>query len=112
MQQLLVALQLPDAHLAAQLGGGGAEALQGEGAEQGPGAAAPHAGERHLLGNGTASATGDTRGKHPPTSCSAGASSETSPPAPSSTKPVNDNSVHKHQDSAVTESSGFIQGNK
>lgn len=49
VQDLLVALQLPHADLAGQLPGGRAVALQGEAAEQRLLAAAPHAGERHLL---------------------------------------------------------------
>lgn len=65
VQQQLVALQLPDADGAAELAGGGAEALQGEGAQKGPGAAAPHAGERHLLQDGDTSGTGD-RGTNTP----------------------------------------------
>lgn len=42
-------LDLPHTDLAGQLRGGGAVALQGEGAVQRLGAAAPHTGEGHLL---------------------------------------------------------------
>lgn len=49
LQDLLVPLDLPDADLAGELGGGGSVALQGEGTVQRLLAAAPHARERDFL---------------------------------------------------------------